>query len=242
MVGLAFLPKVAAILLTVPTPVAAAFLLPVMGLLFVEGMRTVFQDGLDPRRVMVVAVSLSVGVGLGTQDVLADLLGRTWGAPLDNGLTAGVLVAILMTAFIELTSPRKRRLEVGLDSSALPRVDTFLSELGSEIGWSEDSTGRLRAAGEETLSSLLRSGKDTDTSTVPRLMIVARPGETVELEFMAVFDDQNLEDRLAHLSDQAEAPEEHEISFRLLRPYASSVSHRKYHGIDIVTVQVEGSN
>ena len=121
-------------------------------------------------------------------------------------------------------------------------MDTFLSELGSEIGWSEDSTGRLRAAGEETLSSLLRSGKDTDTSTVPRLMIVARPGETVELEFMAVFDDQNLEDRLARLSDQAEAPEEHEISFRLLRHYASSVSHRKYHGIDIVTVQVEGSN
>ena len=239
---LAFLPKVASLLLTVPTPVAGAFLLPIMGLLFVEGMRTVFQDGLDPRRVMVVAVSLSVGVGLVTQDILVDLLGRTWGAPLDNGLTAGVLVAILMTAFIELTSPRRRRLEVTLESSALPKVDDFLSELGSETGWSEDSTERLRAAGEETLSSLLRSGEELDASTVPRLIIVARPGDTIELEFMAVFDEQNLEDRLAHLSDQAEVPEEHEISFRLLRHYASSVSHRKYHGIDIVTVQVEGSN
>ncbi len=237
---LAFLPKVAAILLTVPTPVAGAFLLPIMGLLFVEGMRTVLQDGLDPRRVMVVAVSLSVGVGLVTQDILVELLGRTWGTPLDNGLTAGVLVAILLTAFIELTSQRRRRLEVTLESSALPKVDTFLSELGSRIGWSEASTGRLRAAGEETLSSLLQSGEDTDTDAVPRLIVVARPGETVELEFMAVFDEQNLEDRLAHLSDQAEVPEEHEISFRLLRHYASSVSHRKYHGIDIVTVQVEG--
>ena len=236
---LAFLPKVVATLLTVPTPVAGAFLLPIMGLLFVEGMRTVLQDGLDPRRVMVVAVSLSVGVGLVTQDILVELLGRTWGTPLDNGLTAGVLVAILLTAFIELTSQRSRRLEVTLESSALPRVDTFLSELGSEIGWSEASTGRLRAAGEETLSSLLHSGQDTDTDTVPRLIVVARPGEAVELEFMAVFDEQNLEDRLAHLSDQAEVPEEHEISFRLLRHYASSVSHRKYHGIDIVTVQVE---
>ncbi len=242
LLGLAFLPKVAAILLTVPTPVAGAFLLPIMGLLFVEGMRTVFQDGLDPRRVMVVAVSLSVGVGLVTQDILVDLLGRTWGAPLDNGLTAGVLVAMLMTAFIELTSPRRKRMEVTLESSALPKVDAFLSEIGSETGWSEDSTERLRAAGEETLSSLLRSGEDLDTSTVPRLIVVARPGETIELEFMAVFDEQNLEDRLAHLSDQAEVPEEHEISFRLLRHYASSVSHRKYHGIDIVTVQVEGSS
>ena len=58
---------------------------------------------------------------------------------------------------------------------------------------------------------------------------------------MAVFDEDNLEDRLAYLSEQAETPEEHEISFRLLRHYASSVRHRKYHGIDIVAVQVEGS-
>ena len=242
LLGLAFLPKVAAILLTVPTPVAGAFLLPIMGLLFVEGMRTIFHDGMDPRKVMVVAVSLSVGVGLGTQDILADLLGTTWGAPLDNGLTAGVLVAILMTAFIELTGPRRRRMEVTLEDSALPKVDAFLSEIGSETGWSEASTGRLRAAGEETLSSLLRSGEDSDVGAAPRLIVVAQPGETVELEFMAVFDEQNLEDRLAHLSDQAEAPEEHEISFRLLRHYASSVSHRKYHGMDIVTVQVERAN
>ena len=30
----------------------------------------------------------------------------------------------------------------------------------------------------------------------------------MEIEFMAVFDEQNLEDRLAHLGDQVEAPEE----------------------------------
>ena len=61
------------------------------------------------------------------------------------------------------------------------------------------------------------------------------------MEFLAVFEKENIEDRLAYLSDQAEVPDEHEISFRLLRHYASSVRHRKYHGIDIVTVQVEGS-
>ena len=51
----------------------------------------------------------------------------------------------------------------------------------------------------------------------------------------------NLEDRVAYLSDQPEAPDEGEISFRLLRHYAASVRHRKYHGIDIVTVRVESS-
>ena len=41
------------------------------------------------------------------------------------------------------------------------------------------------------------------------------------------------------MSEQAETPDVSEVSFRLLRHYASSVRHRKYHGIDIVTVQVD---
>ena len=238
---LAFLPKVASVLLTIPSPVMGAFLLMIMGLLFVEGMRMVLQDGIDHRKALIVGVALSIGVGLESQNILADLLGRTWGASLGNGLTVGILAAILMTLFIELTSPRHTRLETKLDISALPKIDAFLLRLASRIGWNDASTQRLRAAGEETLSSLLRTGDDGGTEVVPRLIVVARPGEAVELEFLAVFDDENLEDRLAHLSEQAEVPEEHEISFWLLRHYASSVRHRKYHGIDVVTVQVEGS-
>ena len=238
---LAFLPKAAAVLLTIPSPVMGAFLLMIMGLLFVEGMRMVVQDGLDHRKALVVGVALSIGVGLESQDILADLLGQTWGASLGNGMTVGVLAAILMTLFIELTSPRQTRLETSLDISALPKIDAFVRELASKIAWNDASTERLRAAGEETLSSLLQSGGDHGADSVPRLIVVARPGEAVELEFLAVFDEENLEDRLAHLSEQAQVPAEHEISFWLLRHYASSVRHRKYHGIDIVTVHVEGS-
>ena len=58
---------------------------------------------------------------------------------------------------------------------------------------------------------------------------------------MAVFDEENLEDRLAYLEEEAEGLQEGEISLRLLRHYASSVHHQKYHGLDIVTVQVKGS-
>ena len=242
LLALAFLPKVTAILLTVPSPVMGGYLLMIMGLLFVGGMKTVVQDGLDHRKALVVGVALSIGVGLENQNILADMLGRTWGASLGNGMTVGVLAAILMTSFIELTSPRRRRLEVELAVSALPKIDVFLRELASRIGWNDASTELLRAAGEETLSSLLQSGGSYAAGNAPRLIIVARPdGGAVELEFLAVFDEDNLEDRLAYLSEQAETPEEHEISFRLLRHYASSVRHRKYHGVDIVAVQVEGS-
>ena len=45
---------------------------------------------------------------------------------------------------------------------------------------------------------------------------------------------------MAYVSEQTEIPNEQDVSFRLLRHYASSVQHRKYHDIDIVTVRVEG--
>ena len=89
--------------------------------------------------------------------------------------------------------------------------------------------------GEEALSSLL---SDEGTRL---LTVMARPaGGSVELEFLSSLEGENLEDRLAFMADQAETLEEHEISFRLLRHYASSVRHHKYFGLDIVTVRVEG--
>ena len=75
--------------------------------------------------------------------------------------------------------------------------------------------------------------------------MIARPSDNlVELEFLAVFDEENLEDRLAYLSEEAEGGqgiEEGEISLRLLRHYTTSVQHQKYQGLDVVTVQVRGS-
>ena len=58
------------------------------------------------------------------------------------------------------------------------------------------------------------------------------------MEFTATTEGGNLQDKLAYLSDQPEIYDEDEISFRLLRHYASSVEHHKYHDIDIITVRV----
>ena len=63
----------------------------------------------------------------------------------------------------------------------------------------------------------------------------------MELEFVAASDEENLEDRLAYLSAQPQIEDDREVSFRLLRHYASSVQHRKYHNLDIITVEVESS-
>ena len=240
LVGLALLPKVVAVLLTIPRPVTGAILMVVMGLLFVEGVRTVLQDGFNQQKAVIVGLSLSIGVGLQGQNILTDALGSPWGVAFGNSIVVGVLAAVLMSVVLDMTVSRRRRMEAVLDMSALPAIDSFLRELAGRVGWDQAATDRLCAAGEETLSSMLQLRDDYEEDRPPRLVIIARHrAGSVEMEFLAVSPEENIEDRIAYMSEQAEAPDVSEISFRLLRHYASSVRHRKYHGIDIVTVQVD---
>ena len=237
LMGLAFLPKLTAVLLIIPGPVAGVYFMILLAVLFVAGARMILQDGFDIRNATIAGLAFWIGVGVQNQAIFAEHLRGSWSAVFGSGMTVGALTAIVLTVFMELTS-RRRRLEVELSVSALPRIDAFLRSLGTRLRWNEASTERLCAAGEETLSSLLPSAN----GGTPRLLLVARAqGRSVEMEYVAVSEEGSIEDRLAYLNEQPEIPVESEISFRLLRHYASSVRHRKYRGIDIVTVHVEGS-
>ena len=243
---LALFPKLAAVLVSIPSPVMGAYILVAIGTLFVGGMRTAVSGGLDAQKAIIVSVAFAVGAALEQQTLFADLLGGAWSPLLDNGVVMGATTAVLLTLFIEATNPvRQTRLEVDLSVSSLPEIDRFLCDIASRLGWNQASTQRLRSAGEETLISLIHPRGPAPGEGPPRFIVIARPGDgRVELEFLAVFDEENLEDRLAYLSEEAEGGqgiEEGEISLRLLRHYAASVQHQKYHGLDVVTVHVRGS-
>ncbi len=234
----AFFPKIAALLLAIPGPVVGAYVTIFLALVFVEGLKTVVKDGLDQQKALIVGMAFWIGLGFEYKFVFPDLLSGSLGTLLGNGMVVGGIVAIVLTHFVGLSGHR-RRIRLELSPSALPQIDEFLRSFASRIGWSETSTDRLRSAGEETLASLLQDEEATPTGR--RLVVGADLADGVaELEFSAVFGDENLEDRLAYLPEQPEIEDEREISFRLLRHYASSVRHQKYHNIDIVTVKVEG--
>ena len=239
-VALAFFSKFTAVLLTIPAPVLGAYLVLAMGVLFVSGCQTILRDGLDSKRMLVVATASALGFGLHNHPLIQDLLGDELGGLLGNGVTIGAVVAIGMTLLLEALTTRRSRLEVTLDMESLPTIDDFLAALGSRLKWNDASTLRLRSAAEETLASLLSQEDDAEGSDTPRLNIVARPqGKTVELEFVATTRHENIEDQLAYLTEEASVPTANDLSLRLLRYHASTVRHQKFHGVDIVRVQVE---
>ena len=243
LIAVAFSPKLIALVVATPPPVLVAYMIFMLSLLFVEGMRTVFRDGVDGRKAAVIGVSLWIGIGFQNQVILPDLLTGTVGTLLSNGMTTGSVCVILFTVLMEYTSRRRRRLNVAMSLSSLPRIDSFLQGFATSVGWNEVSINRLRSAGEETLSSLLSQYEESEEDARKRLIIAARRADAaIEMEFVVTTEGGNLEDKMAYLNEQPEIPDEREISFRLLRHYASSVQHHKYHDIDIITVQVAPSS
>ena len=77
--AVAFLPKLSAVLLAVPNPVAAAYLLVLMALLFMLGVEIIVQDGVDYRKATVAGVSFWVGVGFQHQLIFAEYIGAKGG-------------------------------------------------------------------------------------------------------------------------------------------------------------------
>ena len=239
LVATAFFPKIPALLLAIPAPVVGAYVTIFIALVFVEGLRTVVRDGLDQQKTLIIGMAFWIGIGFEYKFIFPELLSGPVGTLLGNGMVVGGVVAIALVQFVGLTSRRRRRIRVELSQSSLPEIDEFLRAFASRTDWNGASTDRLRAAGEEALMSLLQD--EEATSNVRRLMVGARVVDGMaELEFSAISGDKNIEDRLAYLSEEPEIEDEREISFRLLRHYASSVRHQKYHNVDIVTVQVEG--
>ena len=239
LIAVAFLPKLIALITAIPGAVFGAYVTVTLALLFVQGMKLVIGDGLDPKKALAVGVSFWLGVGFQNDLIFSDVLSGTLETLLGNGLTVGAVSLIAFTLLLELGGSRRRRLNVELNVAALPQIDAFLSDVASKAGWNEASTDRLRSAGEETLESLLPQDQDSDKRSL--IINARRINGKIEMEFAAAADEENLEDRLAYLSDQPEIQDDREISFRLLRHYASSVQHRKYHQIDIITVVVEST-
>ena len=238
---IAFFPKISALLIAIPSPVIAGFGAVLITLLFVQGMIIVIRDGMDHRKAAVVGLSFWIGVGFQNGVIFPELLGDGFlGVLLGNGMTSGAIVAVLMMAFVEMSRRRRRRIQVALDDDAPAKLETFIREFAANARWDADSVDRLAAAGEETVAILRQEDDDLTGGQERRLVVSARAeANSAEMEFVTALEGENMEDRLSYLSALAPIPDENEVSFRLLRYYASSVQHQKYHGVDIITVTVE---
>ncbi len=239
---LAFFPKILAIIIAIPGPVAAAYMTVLLGLLFVVGMRVVIQDGADYRKSLIVGVAFWVGVGFQNGLIFPEIAQDFAGGILENGMTAGGLTAIILSLFVEFTNPRRHRLSVPFDTNSLPEIRNFLETFASKFRWGEAAKDRLTAVAEEALLTLENQMEDADTKLSERhlLLTIQREGDKAVMEVISAPSMENIEDRIALVGGYTdEATDSREVSLRILRHYASSVHHQQYHDTDVITMSVD---
>ncbi|MCY3809166.1 MAG: hypothetical protein OXG58_07075 [Gemmatimonadetes bacterium] len=240
-IALAFVPKITALVLSIPAPVLGAYMTVLFGIVFAQGMRTLFQEGIDQQYALVAGLAFWIGAGIQFQAIFPAYVATPTGRVLANGLTVGGLTILLLHLLLDVTGPRRHRVEVALRAESLSELDRFLRDFAARYRWSRKATDRLRAAAEETLLSLLRQ-EEEGLAPAPgerRLRVVARNARSgARMEFTAATHEGNLENQMVLLGDQPDPASQRDLSLALLRHHAASVRHHQYHNVDIVTVRV----
>ena len=237
----AFAPKALALIVSVPGPVLAAYIAVLLAILFAVGLKLLLNDGFDQRKGLIVGLSFWTGLGFEYDLIFPELVRDFAGGLLTNGMTSGGILAIVLTGFTLVTEPRASRLRTDLELAAAPRIRDFLTGFATDNGFGKAMIHRLDAVCEETLLTLLPPDRALDRTARRGLVVTARrQGAGLALEFVAAAGSENVEDRVALLSDHVdEVSAEREVSLRILRHLASSVRHQQYHDTDIVTIQIE---
>ena len=241
----ALLPKASGLLSTIPGPVMAGYLIVLSGGLFVEGARTVIHTEQNRQKVLVAGVCFWIGAAFQFGLFSLPGAGPVWGALLKSGITTGGVAVVVMILYLEFTNPRRMRFQSRLHIDALPDLNEFIARFATRRGWDDAMKERLSAVAEETLLTLapldLESPEVEDADDENRQLVVLASGEgqVADLEFIGGGGEGNVEDQVRQLQQyDISEPEENELSLRLLRSFALSVSHQQYHDTDIITVRV----
>ena len=239
---LAFSPKFQELVMSIPNPVAGAYLGIILALLFVVGMRIVVRDGLDYRKAIIVGLSLWIGLGFQFGLIFPGLLEGEWAGLLQNGMTTGGITAVVLTLLMRLLSSKTRRLETTEDVAKLDEIQGFLGIATKRWGWSDAAIIKLNLAAEETLLTLVEQHSDRQEGTPRSLRVsVKRDIDQAIVEFAAVVGEGNIEDRLLLLDQSDTTAIEQDLSLRILRQVTSSFRHQQYFNMDVITIAVKAT-
>ena len=157
-----------------------------------------------------------------------------------NGLTAGSIVLIASAVLRERRASR-HRIDVALASFSAAEIREFVSGLPLD---SEEAKDRLYAVSEEALMVLIQSDVHSFDPDRRMGLTVTLLGTTVEAEFVAAPSGaQNLQERVLLLAEpeahDLEAVVERDAALRLLNHYATSMTHRQYRDVEVITAVVD---
>ncbi|GJL73006.1 MAG: hypothetical protein NMNS01_22050 [Nitrosomonas sp.] len=231
---IAFCPKIAALLLAIPGPVAGAYIAVLLILLFLHGLKLIAEDGLTFDNGLIVCTSFWLATGFQSQSIFHEFLPQWARGLLDNGMTAGGLLAIVMMILLKLKDKPKRRLELPAEITSVLDVQAFVLDRAKKLGWDKRACMRLELVAEEAMAFLF----DGQTRSSDKKIGVALSSEedVMILEFVAGPTVANFDNLLQKASTKE--PTEQSVGLRLLSGLCDDCKHMQFNNIDVLTVSL----
>lgn len=231
---IAFCPKIAALLLAIPGPVAGAYIAVLLILLFLHGLKLIAEDGLTFDNGLIVCTSFWLATGFQSQSIFHEFLPQWARGLLDNGMTAGGLLAIIMMILLKLKDKPKRRLELPAEIPSVLDVQAFVLDHAKKLGWDKRACMRLELVAEEAMAFLFDG--QTRSSDKKISVALSNDEDVMILEFIAGPTVANFDKLLQNAS--TEEPTEQSVGLRLLSGLCDDCRHMQFNNIDVLTVSL----
>lgn len=239
---LAFSPKVSALVAAIPGPVAAAYILMILVILFGHGMQMVHEEGLGFEAGLAVCVGFWVGMGFQGGFLFNDLAPKWAQLFLANGTTSGGVTTLLIMALLQLRRGPADRLAAPLEPASAELLNELLERFAARLSWDVHARYRLMLVGHEAFLYLLKGAEGRGGATPLHFQARLRQvGEQVEIEFVGAPAAVNIETAIGDLPANAVPDSGDEFSLLLMRGLAREVRHMQYHGVDYLLIKADAS-
>ena len=222
LLGLAFVPKLSALLQAIPTPVAGAFIIVFLVLLFSHGIRLVMSEGMSFDNGIVFGLALWLGIGFQNQQLFDGLMPDYLASLLNNGMTAGGIAAVLLSWLVSLKNKRQAKTVQVLDKAGLAGALAFVTEKARESDWRGEDLNRLVLAVEEAFVYVM-------THTPPGVreleLRVRAASDSAEVEIRCGETTSNVETKLRNI-DTSENPED--LGLKVLKYMTDDFKHQQF--------------
>jgi NCS2 family nucleobase:cation symporter-2/xanthine permease XanP len=241
LLALAFFPKISAVILSIPAPVVGAYLIVLILLLFMHGVRMVARDGLSYEKGFIVGMGFWLGVGFQQKAIFNDVIPGRLAPILDNGMTSGTLVTVLLVALLGLRRSAKMSLDTRLSMAAMPQVTALAERFASrKLKADQRASDRLRLISEETVLALIEMrDRSAEEAPVKLHLELQEVGGRVELSVGVAPLDQDMRDLIDASQEGSKPLAMSDLPFRMLGGLVDELQHYRYFGLDFITVRFD---
>ncbi|WP_019595025.1 uracil-xanthine permease family protein [Thioalkalivibrio sp. ALM2T] len=238
---IALIPKLNMLMISLPGPVFGAFLLILLALLFVAGIRLCAQDGLNYQSGLIIGVAFSTGFIFQNQLFFHHLIPEALSPFLNNGVSTGGTVAVALSMIFNLRPRPHRRATFEPEADSLPQVHAMAQEFGESLSLPEKQSVKLQIALEEVFMHLSEQAAREPGRSRPVDVRLEREGETLAVEMIDRTAAAEVDEATLREARQWTASDEQslrELGLYLLNSLAQDVRHMRMAGVNYISFNI----